>query len=142
MMAASALMKGAANYQSAKAAQRQYEEEEKTMLLNAEMSAGQTAYNEDVMRRMQRNTLSQISGAMSENGLGGSEMALLSYGQSALNSEYDIRTERDKGIIQTFNFRRRAAAAKANARSARNAANMGLMGGMLDFGAGMASMGK
>lgn len=139
MMAVSGLLSGIGKYKAAKATAKQYEEEAKTADFNADMTAYNTAYNENVMRQMQRQNLAQIAGQQSENGLGGSGMALLSYGQSALNSEKDIMVERNKGLQEMFNFRRRAEAARQNARAARSAGRLGIFSDVLGTGASMAS---
>lgn len=139
MAALSGIMKGVGNYKARKAAAKQYEEEARIADYNADLTAYNTAYNENIMRQMQRQNLAQIAGQQSENGLGGSGMALLSYGQSALYSEKDIMAERNKGIQEIFNFRRRAASARQNARAAKNSARWGIAGDVLNTGASMMS---
>ncbi len=139
MTALSGALKGIGNYQARKAAAKQYKEEARIADLNAEKTAYNTAYNENIMRQMQRQSLARIAGQQSENGLGGSGMALLSYGQSALNSEKDIMAERNKGLQEMFNFRRRAAIARQNARAAKSAASMGIASDVLSTGASMMS---
>lgn len=139
MTALSGALGGAGNYKARKAAAKQYEEEARTADFNADKTAYDTAYNENIMRQMQRHSLAQIAGRQSESGLGGSGMALLSYGQSALNSEKDIMTERNKGIQEIFNFRRRAQSARQNARAARKSARWGIAADILNTGASMMS---
>lgn len=118
---------------------KQYEQEEKVALLNADTTAYNTAFNENIMRQAQRQSLAKISAQQAENGLGGSDMALFSLGQSTLNSEKDIMTQRNKGLNEMFNFRYRAAVARANAQAARKARGLGGLSNILGTAASMAS---